>query len=476
MERIFFVKLKNVFEEPPRPQVEGAVTWAALRGRVPLKRGGYLPSATRITEQQFLSLYEGDRRYPIYARAVLSLTKRPLELKDSYVSVFVKREKQIRTGKPDPVPRVIRPRDTRYNVEVGCYLKPLEKRLFKALNRLVRDVLQQPLGAVAKGRNMLQRARDISAIWHTFDDPICVPVDASRFDQHVSVSALRFEHWVYLQCFDPSDRQALGRLLSWQLSTTGFGSADDGELRFKCHGGRCSGDMNTSMGNVLLMICMVLDYHLVSGVPVRIYDDGDDCLIFMERRHHAEFARTVTRHFLSLGFTLVVEPPVDVFEQIQFCQAVPIYSTYFKEYVMVRNVHLSLAKDMICLSPVKSDAELRSWMSAVGTGGIAGTGGVPVVQNAYLSLTRMASGARAMRHTTTLDTGFIHCVRGMEGRYTRPCALSRLSFERATGIGYDAQLILEQQYDRRQLVGSIDGQPLEDGDVHEDPYPFNDLL
>jgi hypothetical protein len=49
---------------------------------------------------------------------------------------FTKAEKINFTSKPDPAPRIIQPRDPRYNVEVGRRIAHIEKPLFKALAKM----------------------------------------------------------------------------------------------------------------------------------------------------------------------------------------------------------------------------------------------------------------------------------------------------------------------------------------------------
>jgi hypothetical protein len=76
------------------------------------------------------------------------------------------------------------------NLELGRYVKPLEKALYVGLDRLF------GLGSVAKGMNSNQVAASIVAKWLRLQqgssEPVSVSTDMSRFDQHVSKPALRF--------------------------------------------------------------------------------------------------------------------------------------------------------------------------------------------------------------------------------------------------------------------------------------------
>jgi hypothetical protein len=131
----------------------------------------------------------------VYRAAADSLSTIPVSKRDAVLSTFVKAEKINLTKKPDPAPRVIQPRSPRYNVAVGRYLKRLEKDIYRALKALAGDVV------VMKGYNAGQSGEIIARKWARFNRPCAIGLDASRFDQHVSEAALRWEHSVYTQLF-----------------------------------------------------------------------------------------------------------------------------------------------------------------------------------------------------------------------------------------------------------------------------------
>jgi hypothetical protein len=73
-----------------------------------------------------------------------------------------------------------------------------------------------------------------------------VGLDASRFDQHVSHAALKWEHSVYNSWFKDKE---FARAISMQLINEGTGYTDEGKIKVEVEGCRMSGDMNTSAGN-----------------------------------------------------------------------------------------------------------------------------------------------------------------------------------------------------------------------------------
>lgn len=172
-----------------------------------LRRVGH---TSRLNYQEFLAFYRG-RKLDRYSRAVESLALTPVREKDAWLTTFVKAEKLNLTAKPDPAPRVIQPREPRYNVEVGRYLRHSEEMVFKGIDKVYGGK------TVFKGLNADQAGMEFESLWNSFSKPVGIGMDASRFDQHVSREALEFEHemWVQLspnQNVENSGSCCLGKL------------------------------------------------------------------------------------------------------------------------------------------------------------------------------------------------------------------------------------------------------------------------
>lgn len=430
MERVFFVEKDGVLAPPPRPATgvfeERLATFVRLLRRK-------LPHPTPFSNDQFVGAYDGRRR-TVYANAVESLLARGVAPKDAFLSTFVKAEKINFTSKPDPAPRVIQPRDPRYNVCVGKYIKPIEHGVYEAIG----EVYGGP--TVMKGFNAHDTAKYIRDMWEEFTDPVAVGLDASRFDQHVSADALRWEHMVYGLCYHGMDRAELLRLLQWQLTNKGYGRASDGSVKYTVHGNRMSGDMNTALGNCLIMCAMVWAYSQLRGVRVRLADNGDDCSVIMERKDLARWMAGLKEWFTEMGFTMKVEEPVFVFEQIEFCQTHPVWDG--ARWVMVRNLYQTLAKDAHSMLPLDQRTMALGYCTAVGECGMALTGGVPVFQDYYSALLRAGGGVRIGQHPG-LESGFARLARGMSRHFAVPTPEARVSFWKAFGVTPDEQEGLE---------------------------------
>lgn len=436
LERVFYVKRGGTFAPPPRP-AQGHFPRCLYDTRRALAR--HLPLSAPMGYSAFVATFQGRKRV-IYQRAVDSLLRRSVCRQDAKLRVFVKYEKTDFTRKTDPVPRVISPRDPRYNVEVGRFLRPVEERIFDALGQLFGH------RTVFKGMNSLDSGRCMAEKWAMFRRPVAVGLDASRFDQHVSRDALKWEHDVYLSCLPRAKhRRALARLLRWQLTNNCVGFTPDGRVRYKVDGGRMSGDMNTSLGNCVLMCSMVHAYSAARGVKVQLANNGDDCVVIMEAKDLPRFSQGLDEWFLALGFNMVVEDPVYDLERVEFCQTQPVWvGPQPHDYLMVRHPKWAIAKDTVSVHPLDSDRAFRGWLDAVGQGGIAMTGGVPVFQDFYHSYIRCGKFLKSA--TTGLSWGVRSLIRGMKRQYGAVSPRTRLSFWVAFGVTPDEQLCLERFY------------------------------
>jgi hypothetical protein len=437
LNRVFLVKGKPT----PRPR-EGIYSERLSYFRKSLLKR--FPSTTRCSYQQFVDFYSGRKR-TVYSNAVDSLVSSPVDRKDARIKAFVKAEFINSDDKPDPDPRVISPRDPRYNVEVGRFLRPVEHKIYGAIADMFGEI------TVLKGFNSQQTGEIFSKKWAKYNDPIAIGLDASRFDQHVSAQALRWEHSVYNGMFRSKE---LKRLLSWQINNRVTGYCRDGKLKYVTDGCRMSGDMNTALGNCLIMCALVHAYLQCRNIRGSLANNGDDCTVIIERRDLSAFINGLSEWFLEMGFNMKVEDPVDYIEGIEFCQTHPVRVA--GAYIMVRNFPKAIAKDCLSLKNLSSPSVCKSWLDAVGQGGLSLTGGVPVYQEFYLSYIRAAAGITAKRAkqnskrrhqvSVELEGGLAWLSKGMERRVQDVDPYTRYSFWLAFGTTPDQQIALEDYY------------------------------
>lgn len=437
VERVFFVEDTSGKLVPAPKPLEGVFEELNyFRSRLHAIVGLH----SRILEDKFLSFYSGRRR-SIYEAAVKSLSELPVQRQDAFLKTFVKAEKINFSKKPDPAPRVIQPRNVRYNVEVGRYLRRYEHYLYRGIDKIFGGP------TIIKGYTVEQIGGIVEEAWNRFDRPVAIGFDMKRFDQHVSVPALEWEHSCYLKSY--SNDATLKMLLSWQLVNKGVGFASDGSIKYKVNGCRMSGDMNTSMGNCLLACAITHAFIRKNKIKARLLNNGDDCVLIFERECAAAVKAGLVRHWRRFGFQCELESDADIIEHVEFCQMQPVLSkSETSNYVMVRNPHVSMSKDVCCIGPWNTILHAKKWVQAVGQCGMSLCGGLPVLQAYYGAFIRNSTGVDTSR--ILLDTSFASGFRELAKLGKRQQGEvdeeTRFSFYLAFGILPSAQVALEEDF------------------------------
>lgn len=433
-ERVFAVEREGELRKPPRP-IPGRVESELARFARAFDK--LSPPTTPWSTDEFCATYVG-RRATVYRDASESLRHAPVERRDANSDSFLKAEKVPFYAKADPAPRLIHPRNPRYNVAVGVYLKQIEHQVYRQVDKVWKS------RTILKGYNARQVGSIMSRKAEKFRQPLFIGLDASRYDQHVSTPALQWEHERYLSFFHGVDREELAKLLSWQLSTKCTARCRDGRVKYRVDGMRFSGDMNTGMGNCLFMCAMVWSWCQKRGVYAQLANNGDDCVLIIEQSQLGTLdVSGMVEWFKSLGFTMKVEDPVTDLEKVEFCQTHPIFDG--NEWVMVRKHRHAMAKDCISIKPLDSPSMFDKWRLSVSLAGMSLTGGIPVQQDFYAAMGRGAKG-KPLVGDPTLETGFMRLARGMDRFYTEPTPASRYSYWLAFGVTPDEQIALERHY------------------------------
>lgn len=459
MERVYFVKKDGKFQRPPRPWTSQAAQLLPEDQRMVFARKMFNERLTGfskkfrvlantfelcspMTVDEFVDSYGGQKRQ-VYAHAAESLKDKPFNDRDSWVKVFTKDEYL----KPGGAPRAIQPRSPRFNVNLGRYLKPIEHKVFETID-LVFDSTGKHR-TVAKGMNMVDRGRTINEMWSSFSDPIAVGLDASRFDQHVHELALEYEHSQYpLFVKERGDGLPdLKRLLALTRNNVGVYHGKDGNIKYKVRGNRMSGDMNTSLGNVLIMCSLMYGYLESKALQgkVKLLNDGDDCVLIMDRRNLDVFREGLEEWFEEMGFTMCYDGIYKTLESIQFCQAHPVRNSSYG-WMLVPRPTKRLYSDLVSTKPIHSRKVYRKWLGAVAGCGIASSHNVPVFGRFYQWLARGATpylpveGDAYRGYRMSLSDG-------LEMKYVPPTIDDRISFYFAYDITPEEQIIMERYYD-----------------------------
>lgn len=420
-------RVAGVVPLPTKPGLDAMRLGARL-----IKR--FLPK----TEQEELGIFA--EKYPPrkrdrYMRALAQVLDEGLTREDSSVTMFIKGEK-MNPDKVNPDPRAIQFRNPKYCVVLASFLKPIEEHLYAL--KIKHPLLATHTRLVGKGLNQVERAALLKRKMAVFSNPVVLSLDMSRFDQHVDVEALKIEHSVYTYCNNDPWFQ---RLLSWQLcntvrTRTGF--------KYTTKGKRMSGDMNTALGNCIIMIAMVLGWLIPMGIRFDLLDDGDDCLLVIEEDNLCDVYSTCYWHFLSCGHEAKIENVSRDIHGVVWCQSSVIDT--FDGLKFVRNPIKVMSSCLVGARWLVNSLDVRkAYLKGLGTCEMVLNRGVPVLQAYAQALVRNAGDVEAQMDTTSGE--WFRVLR--ETRSVREAAAmpitdaARLSFAQAFGIGIMEQLEME---------------------------------
>lgn len=334
-----------------------------LGSRLVLRHGNVVP----WTFDEFIQRQPPSKRR-LYSGALEVYKAVGVRPRDTNVRMFVKAEKMdaARTklerlesrpgdltqrhlgwGQPDAgdiilLPRAIQHRSPVFNLAVGVWLKPMEK-LFYAAKSWGAQV-REPSRLIAKGLNQTQRAQLLIHKLDQFTQPVVVTMDASSFDAHVSVAHLKLVHGLYRRLSKADDFLAL---LGVQLNCSGL---SNNGLSYGLRGKRCSGDMDTALGNCIVMIAAVQACMVEMDVnKYELLNDGDDCLLVVEERVvGGAFVDDLRASMLCAGFQCKAEicyRTGSMLEDITFCRSKPV--NYGTHYCFVRDAARALSTFLV---------------------------------------------------------------------------------------------------------------------------------
>lgn len=402
-----------------------------------LIRGFKCWTIPELDYESFLQHYRG-RRLTLFRNAVESLRLKPLKKTDAYVSTFIKAEKFDLFAKGrESDPRMIQPRSYRYLAAVGRFIKPMEHQLYKHLQK----ALNYKLPCIAKGFNAVNTGNILKAKWDLFKSPVAISLDASRFDLHVSKQMLEWTH-AYYRRFNRSHE--FQRLLAMTLDNTGFAVSADYECKYTVSGRRMSGDMDTALGNCVIMACMT--HLLMQHVRHEIFVNGDDCLIICEK-DDCPNSDDVVAHYKEMGFHVKVEETVSTLESVEFCQTHPINRG--EDWVMVRNIS-AIAKDFVMIG----SHNYRNWLRAVGICGSRLADGIPIFSTIYKWMYNNGTTSR-IEESVFWNCGMVNLAKGMKYNDLPVLDSTRRSFELAFGIDPVMQKAIEHYYSTLGPLGNI---------------------
>lgn len=455
LERVYYHSVGSEFAPPMIPRVSDV--YDGLR-----EVTRFFRSVVRVTAPVDILAYPKlsytGRKLAIYQRAAELVHRRGVSRRDAHLKSFVKVEK-IQLKPKRLVPRIIQPRAPEYNVAVGRYIKHLEHAIYGHINDMFDHMVNRHMGGptVMKGLNCFQQAQAMRNAWDSFAQPTAIMLDAVRFDQHVSRPMLEWEHSIYGLFYRGRDRADLMKLLLYQLHNVGRVDTAEGTIKYEVDGCRMSGDMNTAMGNCLIMSSCV--YSLLRKLCIRghLFNNGDDCCILVENRDAKTLTDAVKPFFEQLGFIIDVEGTTHIFEEISFCQTHPVYDGSL--WRMVRDPRLVLSKDTTILKKW-SKREWSAYWVALGKCGLALTYGLPIFQSFYSAMLKFGDGEEfsegLLRHVggAITESGMWQMSRGLDTRVSEITPSARASFALAFKTLPQVQYYFEEYFNQITPCGN----------------------
>lgn len=366
--------------------------------------------------QAVIDHYAGGKRIR-YMRARENLRKYGFRTAHANVRMFLKDDKYLEDGLKEP--RCIQYRAMEYCLLLGRYVHAIEKHVYQAEVNGSR--------VIAKGMNSYERAQWVVDAWNSFDGPVAVLLDHSKYDAHVSVPLLDIEHRFYRACFGPN--KWLARLLALQLVNKGY---TKNGTRYMVKGTRMSGDVNTGLGNSVVNYAMLAE--VLGHLPGRILVDGDDSIIITSTVCLTELRDRVQKMCPLFGMETKADLAFGM-QEVEFCQCRPVeLSTGWR---MVRNPERVIQRSPWTTRNYNEKGNQRL-LRTIGLCELACNNGVPVLQAYSQDLASKGHGRVLQDHWS---------ARALLERGTgvQPItAAARMSFYQAWGITPEQQVTMEK--------------------------------
>ena len=375
------------------------------------------------SRSQVVNSYAGRWRRRYYA-AYVSLKRNPLNRKDFTIQMFVKDDKE--NGAPEKAPRCIQYRNPRGALAMGQFTHAVEAEVYKAVDQFGTRIF-------GKGLNLHDLADDLNRKRKLFSNPVYLMLDASKFDSCVDVKMLKLMTWYYKTLVKAQDKSYIQWL--WSKTYVNKGFTKHG-VRYKTWGTRMSGDMDTGLGNSLIMyacICEFLKQSQISKYAMSV--NGDDSVIVIESKdlHLAKAGMTIWRDF---GFNMKFDFTTD-FNQVEYCQSKPLLTDY--GWVMARNPVRLLSRIGFNNTMIPR-RRVNDYMYTLGLGEQAASYGVPIGWAIGAKLSGYHGKVLALSRKKYLSyTKQRHWMKG----YREPSMEVRHRYETVWGISVSEQLDIE---------------------------------
>jgi len=196
---------------------------------------------------------------------------------------------------------MIQARHISFNIEYGCFIKPLEIHLSKTSKHSLH---------FGKG-NYDQIAARIDKLRRKYR--YYTELDHDSFDAHITQQMLSLTHKFYLSCYHHNPHL---RMLS-KRTLVNFCKTRQGDT-YTVSGTRMSGDVDTSLGNSLINYAILKELLFRLGLKGEIVVCGDDSIIFTNQPVPIEEALAILRT-MNMNSKMPKESTLNI-HTVDFCK------------------------------------------------------------------------------------------------------------------------------------------------------------
>lgn len=322
------------------------------------------------------------------------------------------------TDPPEKAPRAIQYRHPTFMLEMGRFTKAVEV-WFYHLRDEYDTLIVGKTDPYTIGSELVKKSK-------FFDNPVYLMLDASKFDTCVDVKWLKLVVRCYKLLFPTRFHRTIDWL--WKQTYINKGRTKAG-LRYKTRGTRMSGDMDTGLGNSMIMYLMLTQYLKTAGVKGSIMVNGDDSLVVVSRVNLSKLMDI--KIFKTFGFSMKFDVAYDI-QEAEFCQSRLVWT----DYGPAMSLNPLRAINRLAWTTEKYSARhARQYVNTVALCNRAAHWGMPILYPLAEALKRLVKSEKEILMRT-----YDHEWRQMLQRWWRLKDLAtisldtRLSFERAWGI------------------------------------------
>jgi len=381
------------------------------------------PNLQPYTRPEVIRDYNGAWRTK-YQMAYLTYKDRGLQRSDGYVNMFCKDDLEM--GRPSKAPRAIQFRNPVFALEQARFTKPVEK-WFYALKDEYDTKIVGKSDPFTIAEELCQKA-------NKFANPCFLLLDASKFDTCVSKQWIEYCRDVYCKLFHKKYHRKIRML--WNQTIVNRGFTRQG-VRYKTYGTRMSGDMDTGLGNSIIMWTMLKSFLLHNQVKGSILVNGDDSVVVIERTHLCRVSDM--SFFKELGFNMKFEVAHNI-DEVEFCQARIIETDY--GVTMARNPARVMGRTSFRTTRA-GKGEQRAFINTLGLCERAASWGVPIASAMASKMIEEAGTNRKIYINPWLEKHYAEMQKWWKTGDPSISLQTRCNFERVWGITVEEQLRIE---------------------------------